>query len=89
MHGLHRFRDRFDRSNFQSRFGGEFGLIGGGHVVDVGDVLIIQGPSSAPASSREPTHTGTYVDPRWVDGGHGVEILRPGYWRDEKQRVER
>src|SRR5918994_2740779 len=51
--GLHRFRDRFDRSNFQSRFGGEFGLIGG-HVVDVGDVLIIQVPSSAPASSREP-----------------------------------
>ena len=83
----HRFKDRFSRSGFHSRFGGEVGLIGG-HVVDLGDVVIIQVPSAAPATSREPAHTGTYVDPQWVDGGHGVEILRPGYW-DEKQRVER
>jgi hypothetical protein len=54
--------------------------------MDVGDVVIIQIPSSAPGSSREPGHTGTYVDPQWVDGGHDVEILRPGYWNHEKQR---
>jgi len=90
VEGPHRFKDRFDRSGFHSRFAGEAGFIGG-HVVDVGDVLIIQVPSSAPtrSSSREPAQTGTYVDPQWVDGGHGVEILRPGYWNDEKQRVER
>jgi hypothetical protein len=83
--GLHRFTDRFDRSGFHSRFSGEVGFVGG-HVVDVGDVVIIQVPSSAPESSREPGHTRTYVDPQWVDGGHSVEILRPGYWNDEKQR---
>ena len=86
----HRFRDGFDRSDFRSRFGGEVGFIGG-HVIDAGDVTIIQVPSSAPVASpsREPAHSGTYVDPQWVDGGHGVEILKPGYWSDEKQGVER
>jgi hypothetical protein len=87
--GLHRFRDPFDSSGFQSRVGAGFGFIGG-HVVDVGEVvIIIQAPSSAPNPPREPAQTGTYVDPQWVDGGHGVEILRPGYWSDAKQPVER
>jgi hypothetical protein len=88
VQGLHRFRDPFDKSGFQSRVGAGFGFVGG-HVVDVGDIVIIQVPSSAPNPSREPAQTGTYVDPQWVDGGHGVEILRPGYWSDAKQRVER
>jgi hypothetical protein len=85
VQGLHRFRDPFDRSGFQSRLGSGLGFIGG-HVVDAGDVVIIQLPSSPPNPSREPAQTGTYVDPQWVDGGHGVEILRPGYWSDAKQR---
>ena len=38
--GLHRFKDLFDSSGFQSRFGGGFGFIEG-HVFDVGDVVII------------------------------------------------
>ena len=90
VQGPHRFGDRFDRSDFRSRFGREVGFIGG-HVIDGGDVIIIQVPSSAPAPSpsREPAHSGTYVEPQWVDGAHGVEILKPGYWSDEKQRVER
>jgi hypothetical protein len=25
------------------------------------------------------------VQPRWVDGGHGVQVLQPGYWTDPKQ----
>jgi hypothetical protein len=85
--GLHRVKDPFHSSGFKSRFGDGFGFIGG-HVVDAGDVVIIQVPSSASKPSREPGHTGTYVYPQWVDGGHGVEILRPGYWSDAKQRVE-
>jgi hypothetical protein len=82
--GLHRVRDRFDRSDFQSRFGGKVGFAGG-HVIDGGDVIIIQVPSSvpAPSRSREPAHSSTYVEPQWVDGGHGVEILKSGYWRRE------
>ena len=84
VQGTHRFRDPFDRSRFQSRVGGAVGFIGG-HVIDAGDVIIIQVPSSAPTPSREPAQTGTYVYPNWVDGGHGVEILRPGYWSNAKQ----
>jgi len=85
VQGQHRFRDRFDRSDFRSRFGGAVGLIGG-HVIEAGDVIIIEVPSSvtAPSSFREPAHTGTYVEPQWVDGGHGVEILKPGYWSHGK-----
>jgi hypothetical protein len=87
VQGLHRFRDSFDSSGFQSRIAAGFGFIGG-HVFDVGDVVIIQLPSSASNPSREPAQTGTYVYPQWVDGGQGVEILRPGYWSGSKQRVE-
>jgi hypothetical protein len=88
VQGQHRLRDRFDRSAFRSRFGRELGFIGG-HVIDTGGVIIVEVPSAAPApfSSREPAHNGIYVDPQWVDGGHGVEILKPGYWSDEKQGV--
>ena len=84
MQGPHRFRDSFDRSGFQSRVGGGVGFIGG-HVIDIGDVIIIQIPSSEPTPSREPAQIGTYVYPQWVDGGHGVEILRPGYWSNATQ----
>ena len=90
VQGPHRFRDPFDRSRFQSGVGGAIGFIGG-HVIDGGDVIIIQLPSSPPLPSSEPTpsrvpaQTGTYVYPQWVDGSHGVEILKPGYWSNAKQ----
>jgi len=84
VQGTHRFRDSFDRSRFHSRVGDAVGFIGG-HVIDAGDVIIIQLPSSAPTPSIEPGQTGTYVYPQWADGGHGVEILRPGYWSNAKQ----
>jgi hypothetical protein len=38
--------------------------------------------------SREVAPAGTYIYPQWVDGGRGVEISRPGYWSDMKQRIE-
>jgi hypothetical protein len=85
VQGLHRFRDPVDRSGFQSRVGGAVGFIGA-HVIDAGDAIIIQLPSSPPTPSREPAQTGTYVYPHWVDGGHGVEILRPGYWSNANNR---
>ena len=85
--GTHRFVNPFHSSGFNSRLGDGFGFIGG-HVVDAGDVVIIQLPSSASNPSREAAHTGTYIYPQWVDGGHGVEMLRRGYWSDTKQDVE-
>lgn len=59
-----------------------FGVLG---VDGVGDqsVIIIQQFQPPPTSeSRETSKNGIYVPPQWVDGGHGVEILRPGYWTD-------
>ena len=85
--GPHRFKDPFHSFGFNSRLGDGFGFIGG-HVVDAGDVVIIQLPFSASNPSREAGRTGTYIYPQWVDGGHDVEILRPGYWSDTKERVE-
>lgn len=48
-------------------------------------VIIIEQAQAGPAAeSREPTAHKVYVQPRWVDGGHGVEVLQPGYWTDPK-----
>jgi hypothetical protein len=72
--------DRFSRRFHPSGLGG-FGGFAGGGFIDDGAVIIIQHPQSAAAGqSREPANGGTYVDPQWVDGGHGVEVLKPGYW---------
>jgi len=38
---------------------------------------------------KEPAKKGIYVEPRWVDGGYGVEVLQPGYWTDPKQATQR
>jgi hypothetical protein len=83
--GRHRFTDRFDRSGFHSGFGGVVGLGGD----DGGVVIIQQFQSSTPNPSREPAGTGTYIYPQWVDGGHGVEVLRPGYWSDANTPAQR
>jgi hypothetical protein len=82
-----RFQRSFPLLRFNSAPGDGFGFIGG-HVIDAGDVVIIQLPSSASNPSREAALAGTYIYPQWVDGGHGVEILRQGYWSDTNQRVE-
>jgi len=37
----------------------------------------------------EPAKKGIYVEPRWVDGGYGVQVLQPGYWADPKQAAGR
>ena len=44
---------------------------------------------SEPAQPTKPDEKGIYVEPRWVDGGHGVEVLQPGYWADPKQLAGR
>ena len=42
-----------------------------------------------PAQPSEPAENRIYVEPRWVDGGYGVQVLQPGYWTDPKQAEKR
>jgi hypothetical protein len=76
---------RFHRQDFFSHPFNGFGF-GGGVVVSEQPVVIIQ--QFQPVSINEPTEPakkGIYVEPRWVDGGHGVQVLQPGYWTEPKQ----
>jgi hypothetical protein len=80
MHRQHSFSRPFNR----------FGWFGGGGVIDEQPVIIIQQFQPAPvAERREPATNRIYVQPRWVDGGYGVQVLQPGYWADPKQAAER
>jgi hypothetical protein len=66
-----------------------FGWFGVGGV-DEQPVIIIQQFQPAPITEpRGPATDRIYVQPRWVDGGYGVEILQPGYWTDAKQAEKR
>jgi hypothetical protein len=81
--GIHR------KDFFSHPFPG-FGFVGVGGIDDEQPVIIIQ--QFQPAPVTEPRETATnrvYVQPRWVDGGHGVQVLQPGYWTDAKQAAER
>ena len=84
---LRPFHD-FDRARGFQPFNG-FGFVGVGGL-DEQPVIIIQ--QFQPPSITEPRGLATdrvYVQPRWVDGGHGVQVLQPGYWTDKKQAAER
>ena len=75
-----------------NRFGpfNDFGGFGGGGVIDEPTVIIIQQFQPAPVTEpKEPATNRIYVQPRWVDGGYGVQVLQPGYWADPKQAVAR
>jgi F0F1-type ATP synthase membrane subunit c/vacuolar-type H+-ATPase subunit K len=63
------FSHGFRHSRF---FGGEG--IGGAEVT-------IEQSQSTPTVQPKPANR-RYVQPRWVDGGYGVEVLEPGYWID-------
>jgi hypothetical protein len=59
-----------------SRFFDGDGFVGDGF--DGGDVTVEQ---SQPAPTVAPVPVNRrYVQPHWVDGGYGVEVLEPGYW---------
>jgi hypothetical protein len=49
-------------------------------------IIIIQPPAPTPAVDERatPAAAKTYVQPRWVDGGHGVQVLEPGHWVESK-----
>jgi hypothetical protein len=80
---------KMHRQHFFSHPFHGFGFVGVGGV-DEQPVIIIQ--QFQPAAATEPSEPATnriYVPPRWVDGGHGVEVLQPGYWTDPKQAAKR
>ena len=56
-------------------------------------VIVIQPEAAAqpsePAQASEPAENRIYVQPRWMDGGYGVQVLQPGYWTDAKQAEKR
>jgi hypothetical protein len=87
-----RFRgSTIQRQHFFSKPFNRFGLVPfntfgvGGVVDDQQPVIIIQQFQPAPnPEPREPATNRIYVQPRWVDGGHGVEVLQPGYWTEAK-----
>jgi hypothetical protein len=66
------------------RFGG-FGVDGLG---DQQAIIIQQFQPAATAEPSEPVENRIYVQPRWVDGGYGVQVLKPGYWAVPKQAAE-
>jgi hypothetical protein len=49
-------------------------------------IIIIQPPAPTPVAGERaaPAAARTYVQPRWVDGGHGVQVLEPGHWVESK-----
>jgi hypothetical protein len=71
---------RFPRQDFFLHPFNGFGFVGGGGVYGEQPVVIIQQfqPATA-AQSSEATENRIYVQPRWVDGGYGVQVLQPGY----------
>ena len=77
---------RISSSHRQQSFSHRFHRFGffGGDGLDDQDAIIIQQVQPAPSTEPEPTENRIYVQPRWVDGGHGVEVLQPGYWTDAK-----
>jgi hypothetical protein len=77
----------FDRQDFFSHRFDRFGFIDGGR--GFSEVITIQ--QSQPTPNIEPSEPDNrvYVQPRWVDGGYGVEVLQPGYWTDPKQPEKR
>ena len=74
--------------SFPHRFHG-FGVLGVDGVSEPQVIIIQQYQSPIASEQREPAKYGIYVPPRWVDGGHGVQLLMPGYWTSPKQAAER
>jgi hypothetical protein len=82
--GRFRSRQRFFLHPFHP-----FGIVGVDRVSEEPVIIIQQFQPAAAPEPSEPATNRVYVQPRWVDGGHGVEVLKPGYWTDPKQAAER
>ena len=69
----------------QLDFRGFSGLDGSGGV----GVTVKQSSLPPTAEPEKPAKTRRYVQPRWVDGGYGVEILKPGSWTGTENETRR
>lgn len=47
------------------------------------EITVKQSSPPPTAEPEKPAKTRWYVQPHWVDGGYGVEILKPGYWTEK------
>jgi hypothetical protein len=84
-HRQRSFSHRFHRFGF---FGGDGFDDFGGDGLDDQDAIIIQQVQPAPSTEPEPTENRIYVPPHWVDGGYGVQVLQPSYWKVPNQAAE-
>jgi hypothetical protein len=50
---------------------------------DGGVITVEQPEPAAIIQTEQPVHKGRYVQPGWVDAGHGVQVSEPGYWSDK------
>ena len=66
-----------------------FGFFGDEGIDDQQIVIIQQSQPALTAKPSEPPENRIYVQPRWVDGGYGVEVLQPGYWSTPTQPAKR
>jgi hypothetical protein len=53
------------------------------------EVTVEQSQPTATSEPEKPAHKGRYVQPHWVDGGYGVQVLAPGYWTDAEKETGR
>jgi hypothetical protein len=49
------------------------------------EATIEQSQPALPVESEKLPKKTRYVQPRWVDGGYGVEVSEPGYWTDSEK----
>jgi len=82
----HFFSHPFNRFGF-NRFGFfDGGVVGVGGVGEQPVIIIQEFQPAVAAQPSDPAENRIYVQPRWVDGGYGVQVLQPGYWTNPKQR---
>jgi hypothetical protein len=75
---------RMQRQHFFPRPFQGFGFVGVGGVDEQQIIIIQQFQSPGASEPKERATNRIYVQPRWVDGGYGVQVLEPGYWTDQK-----
>ena len=83
MHGRASFSHRINRFGFDGD-----GFFDGDGLDDQQVVITQQSSSALTTAASVPAENRVYVQPHWVDGGYGVQVLQPGYWTVPKKAGE-